>query len=359
MTTQITTRRLFTGSHFLHDCSLQVENGKIVSIEPFLGTPEHELIAPAFIDLQIYGAGGRLFSLYPEVDSLELLYQSCLSGGTHYFLPTVATNSPEVISQCISAVRSYWAKGGKGCLGLHLEGPWLNPVKRGAHLEKFMHPPAIESVKALLDEGREVIKMITLAPEICSSAVIQLLLDHNIKLSAGHSNATYEEGLSGFDQGIQLATHLFNAMSPLQHRAPGLVGAIFNHNKAMSSIIPDGYHVDWPVIKLAHRIMGGRLFIITDAVTTTDAGPYQHQLVEDRYEAAGVLSGSALSMLKACNNIITHCGIAIEEALRMCSLYPAQAFGLDSQLGKLEPGYQAAYISLKESKTDFSLTNRS
>lgn len=353
--TTITTKKLFTGTDWLHHCMLVVENGCIVDIATFQGTPAHDILVPAFIDLQIYGAGGKLFSLFPEVSTLELLHQECLKGGTHFFLPTVATNSPSIISACIKAVRLYWEKGGKGCLGLHLEGPWLNPAKKGAHLEEFMYAPSPNQVIELLDEGGDVIKMITLAPECCSSEVIEILKSQKIRISAGHSNASYEQAFQGFETGIQLATHLFNAMNPFQHRSPGMVGAIFNHPMVMASIIPDGYHVDWSAIQVAQKILQNRLFVITDAVTSTERGPYQHSLAADRYEANGVLSGSALTMLRACNNLINHVKLNVEEALRMCSLYPAHAFGIDDRLGKLLPGYQAAYLSVNEDEKGLSL----
>jgi N-acetylglucosamine-6-phosphate deacetylase len=355
--TTVSTRKLFTGKEWFHNCSLVIEDGQIIEIAPLKGTPAHSILVPAFIDLQIYGAGGRLFSVYPELSSLELLYQECVKGGTHFFLPTVATNNPSVVSDCINAVKSYWDNGGKGCLGLHLEGPWLNPDKKGAHLAERMYSPTVHQVVALLQEGRGVIKMITLAPECCSKEVIQLLLENDIRISAGHSNASYEQANEGFEQGIQLATHLFNAMPAFQHRSPGLVGAILNHSSVMASIIPDGYHVDWTVIEVAQKIMKDRLFVITDAVTETDQGPYQHVLATDRYEANGVLSGSALTMLKACNNLINYAKLSKEEALRLCSFYPARAFGVDHRLGLLLPGYQAAYISLSENEMGFTLNS--
>ena len=348
MPTHISTKKLFTGTHWMHHCTLVVDNERIIAIEPCADEPTHDLLVPAFIDLQVYGAGGRLFSAYPEPESLQVLYDACVANGTHFFLPTVATNSPEIISRCIKAVRAYWNNGGKGCLGLHLEGPWLNPKRKGAHIEEFMYAPSVETVQSLLNEGKEVIKMITLAPECCSDEVIKLLLANNILLSAGHSDATYEQAINGFNQGISLATHLYNAMSPFQHRAPGLAGAILHHPTVMSSIIPDGFHVNWVGVQLAQKLLGDRLFVITDAVTDTTEGPYQHQLATDFYESNGVLSGSALSMLKACNNLIRFAGVEKSTALQLCSYNPARAFNMDLSLGKLLPGYKANFISLVE-----------
>jgi N-acetylglucosamine-6-phosphate deacetylase len=276
------------------------------------------------------------------------MYEEFFREGTCLFLPTLATNTIDVFKKGIDAVRAYWKKGGKGVYGLHLEGPWLNEIKKGAHVKEWIHSPTIEEIKNLLEYGNDVIKMITIAPEVCSDEVIELLLSHHIILSAGHSNATYVEAIDGFNKGISAVTHLYNAMSPLQHRQPGLVGATFNHQKIKASIIPDGYHVDFAAISIAKKIMGERLFAITDAVTETNTGPYQHQLAGDKYECNGVLSGSALSMHKAFKNLVEYSGIDVEEALRMCSLYPAQLLGCDDQYGKIVPQVAGQFLILNK-----------
>jgi N-acetylglucosamine-6-phosphate deacetylase len=305
-------------------------------------------IAPAFIDLQIYGAGGKLLAAYPGPDALARLAAYCNKGGASFCLPTVATNTREVFYRCIDAVRAYWNSGGDGVLGLHLEGPWINPLKRGAHIQSLIHAPAVKEAEELLAYGKGVIKMITLAPEICDAAVIDLILSHDIIISAGHSNATYKEAIAGFDKGITAVTHLYNAMSPLHHREPGLVAAAMNTDKVMASIIPDGHHVDFAAIRLAKQVMKERLFAITDAVTETNEGYYQHYLAGDKYESAGILSGSALTMQKALYNLVHHAGVSLDEALRMCSLYPAQVMRLDDELGKIEAGYKASLVLLDE-----------
>jgi N-acetylglucosamine-6-phosphate deacetylase len=175
--------------------------------------------------VQIYGAYGKLLAAYPEADSLFKLNEYCRKGGAAFCLPTIATNTLEVFHRSIDAVRDYWKQDGKGILGLHPEGPWINPIKRGAHIESLIHSPSLKEAEELLNYGKGVIKMITLAPEVCSKEIIDLILSHNIIVSAGHSNATYNEAIQGFENGITTVTHLYNAMSPLQHRAPGLVGA--------------------------------------------------------------------------------------------------------------------------------------
>lgn len=352
-----TADRIFTGDTWLSDHAIVAEDGKIaalvdlssinreITIEKFPGS----FLAPAFIDLQIYGAHGKLLAVYPEADSLVKLNEYCRNGGAAFCMPTVATNTYDVFYRSIDAIRDYWKNGGEGILGLHIEGPWINPVKRGAHVESLIHSPTIEQAKQLLDYGKDVIKIITLAPERCSKEVIDLILSQGIIISAGHSNATYEEAIQGFSNGINTVTHLYNAMSPLQHRQPGLAGAAMDHKTAMASIIPDGYHVDFAALRIARQVMKERLFIITDAVTETDKGHYQHELAGDKYEAAGILSGSALTMGKAFFNLVKFAAVEKEEALRMCSLYPARVIKREHELGRLASGYQFAVSVINES----------
>ena len=347
--------KIFNGTEWLLNHAIITENDFIKEIVPLASVAhlsvEHfadSIIVPAFLDIQIYGAYGKLLAVCPEADSLGKLNDYCRKGGAVACLPTVATNSYEVFHRSIDAIRDYWKQGGGGVLGIHLEGRWINVAKRGAHIESFIHAPICNEVKEILDYGKDVIKMITLAPEVCSDEVIELILSRGIIISAGHSHATYDEALHGFEKGITAATHLYNAMSPLQHRNPGLVGAILDSDKVMASIIPDGYHVDFAAIRIAKKIMGERLFAITDAVTDTDKGAYQHYLAGDKYEAAGILSGSALNMVKALQRLVHDVGIETGEAIRMCSLYPARVLKIDDQYGKIAPGYKAAFNVLNK-----------
>lgn len=330
-----------------------MENGAIKKIVPVssLSSSQHTeqfdncTIAPAFIDLQIYGAYGKLLAVYPEEASLYKLKEYCEKGGAAFCLPTVATNTKQVFYKCIDAVKDYWSKGGEGILGLHLEGPWINPLKRGAHIKSMIHSPGVKEVEELLNNGKGIIKMITLAPEVCSKEVIDLILSHNIIISAGHSNATYAEAEVGFANGITTVTHLYNAMSPLQHRQPGLVGAAMDSAHVRASIIPDGHHVDYAALRIAKQVMKERLFVITDAVTNTTEGFYPHKQAGDKYETNGILSGSALTMAKAVQNLVNFVHIEPGEALRMCSLYPARVLGLKEQ-GRIEPGSHSRMVVL-------------
>ena len=298
--------------------------------------------------MQIYGADEKLLSEFPTADTIQKIYDYCVASGTAYFQPTLATQSWEIIYKCIDAVRDYKAIGGKGCIGLHIEGPWINSLKKGAHATDYIHQPTLKEAQDLLDYGKDHVSMITLAPEIVDASIIQLLENSGIVVSAGHSDATYEQATHAFNNDITVATHLYNAMSSLQHRAPGMVGALFNHPTAMCSLVADGYHVDFAAIKIAKKIMGDRLFCITDAVTTTSTGMYQHTLVGDKYESKGILSGSALTQLKSVKNLVDKVGIELGEAIRMCSVYPAKLMKHATIKGSIEIGAKADLACLSE-----------
>jgi N-acetylglucosamine-6-phosphate deacetylase len=358
-----TNTTVYSGEEILAGKAVLTENGKVGAIVNEEDIPAHfeirdlqgNNLAPSFIDLQIYGGNGQLFAHHLSVESLEKTYDYCRAGGCAHFMITISTNPPDIIYKGIEVVKAYWQKGGKGLLGLHLEGPYINAEKRGAHKNEFVRKPVLTEMETLLAAGKEVIKMITLAPELCEDAIIHLLNSHHILVSAGHSNASYPEAMHGFERGIPLATHLFNAMSPLQSRAPGMVGAIYDDERVMCSIVADGVHVDFAAVRISKKIMQHRLFLITDAVTEIKEGYYHHLFAGDRYTLPdGTLSGSALTMMKAVKHCVEQVGIETAEAMRMASLYPARAARLDGQLGYIKPGYTASFVvfdnefSLKE-----------
>lgn len=353
--------KIFTGSSILIDNELLVDgilnkailvDGETITdiVPADVVPPSYKLqdlkgqnIAPAFIDLQIYGASGKLFSADLSVDSLHATYEYCLKGGCSHFMITMATNTIQKFEAGIERVREYWKQGGKGLLGLHLEGPYINPAKRGAHLESCIQTPNVKELSRLLEKGRGVIKMMTLAPERCSDEVIELLINNDILVSAGHTDATYKQAMHGFDLGIPLATHLYNAMSPLNHREPGMVGAIFEHTLVMSSLVSDGIHVSYPAIRIAQQVMGYRLFLITDAVTAAE-GEYTHVFKGDRYTLPdGTLSGSSLTMMQAVKNMVRNVGTRLDAALCMASTNPAMLLK-EYKLGKIEKGYEARFV---------------
>ena len=301
-------------------------------------------VAPGLIDLQIYGAGGYLFSQEPSGEAVQAIANAIVQSGTTSFLLTLATNAVPVYRDAVHAVRY---NPHPALLGLHFEGPYINPEKKGAHLEAYIKMPTVEEVQAMCKEAKDILKMMTLAPELTDAAVIQLLVNSGVIVSAGHSNATFEEGVKGFESGIKTVTHLFNAMSALHHRATGLPGAAFVSD-VYASVIADGIHVDYSIVTMSQKIFREKLFLITDAVEENLEGVYVHVKGEDRFTLPdGTLSGSKLTMLQAVKNCVRHCGIPLDEALRMASTYPANLLGAKS-LGRIEPGAKANLLLFDE-----------
>jgi N-acetylglucosamine-6-phosphate deacetylase len=255
----------------------------------------------------------------------------------------MATNSIENMIKGVEVVKSFIQQNNTGLMGIHLEGPYINPSKRGAHIEQHVKQPTLDEIKRFVDVADGAFKMMTLAPEQCTDEVIELLLKNNVVASAGHSNASYTKATSAFNKNISVATHLFNAMSPFMSREPGMVGAIFDHHSVCSSVVCDGIHVDYASIRISKQIMKERLFLITDAVTET-TGDYTHVLNKDHYVLPnGTLSGSALTMIQAVNNCIQQDICSEQEAYRMAGLYPGRVMSLQKELGKIEKGFRSDF----------------
>lgn len=365
MKTALINATIFTGEEKVENKAILIQDGHILSISNQSDIPSgfkvHDLkglfIAPGLIDLQIYGSGGKLFGSLPSDEALEQMEHDLLSEGSTGFLATVATNSNEVVLKAIESAKSYRKRAKGSFLGLHLEGPYLNAKRKGAHPEKYIKKASLTEVKTWIELANGEIKMITIAPELQDRELMDYLDSQHIIISAGHSNATYEEALSFLNNPVHAATHLYNAMPPIHHREPGLIPAIFKV-KPYTSIVADGVHVSFPMIELAKKVMGDKLFLITDAVTTCNEGVYQHVFTGDRYTMPdGTLSGSCLSMLKAVENCVKKANIPLDEALRMGSSYPSQLLK-DKKRGYLKVGYKADIIVFDENlqfkKTYFS-----
>lgn len=347
-------QQIFDGDQFLNDVGIVVKKGRVesiipgktLSVEDKITTLPGDIVVPGFQDLQINGAGGLMFSADPTVEALQEIYAYSLAGGATKFMATVPTNSLPLIKRAVQAVQAYWQKGLPGLLGLHLEGPYINPAKKGAHIEEFITVPTLENVQELLEMGEETIKMMTLAPECCPDEVIKYLVKKGLILSAGHSNATYDEAVKGFSLGIAMCTHLYNAMSPLTHKDAGLVGAAFDDSSIYAGIIVDNVHVNPTAAKVAHQIMSNRLCYVTDAVTEVDSETYHYQLAGDRYVTEqGTLAGSCLKMQNAVQNAIA-LGVSPKEALNSATLHPAKILNRDHLYGKIAPGYAVDWAVL-------------
>ncbi|RAJ10451.1 N-acetylglucosamine-6-phosphate deacetylase [Chitinophaga skermanii] len=341
-----------------NDLSILCENGKVAGVVQHHDIPggyeqvdvNGKYLSTALIDLQIYGGSGKVFLKEPTVEAIAATYKYCLSGGAAHFMITLPTIGFDIIDRAIEAVHAYWQQGGKGLLGLHLEGPFINAEKKGAHLAHYITLPTLEQVQALLAKANGAVKMMTVAPEKVTVEIVQALEAAGVLVSAGHSNATYDVATKMFnDAGIPAATHLFNAMSPLESRAPGIVGAIYDHDTICSSVVADGVHVSFDAIRISKKIMGPRLFLITDAVDVNESGDYIYLRQADRFVTEkGILAGSCLTMLQAVKNCVEKVGIPAHEALRMGSTYPAKLAQKEASLGTLHIGADATFVLFDE-----------
>jgi N-acetylglucosamine-6-phosphate deacetylase len=299
---------------------------EIIATQKSIATPivfKNGWLSPGFIDCQVYGASNQLLSEYPQPETLATMVNTFASTGTVLCVPTVATNSTAVTEACILAVKNYIEAGGLGIAGIHLEGPWIAKEKRGAHVAAFIQPITEQAVLHWLQLAAGTWKMVTLAPELCTPAILNLLQKHQVIVSAGHSQANFTQATTSFEQGVTAVTHLYNAMSGHHHRQPGLVEAALLHPTVFTSIIPDGVHVSFEHVRLAATCKPSSLFAITDAVTTTTTGPYQHSLAGNHYASNGTLSGSSISMLQALYNLVHHVKLPLEQAVDMCTTIPA------------------------------------
>ncbi|WP_165699301.1 N-acetylglucosamine-6-phosphate deacetylase [Hymenobacter jejuensis] len=346
----LTNCTLYTGTAVLPQHALLLRDERIEAVLPSTDLPAdiprtdaHGLnVAPGLIDLQIYGGGGMLFSVEPTVEVLARLQQAILRQGTTRFLATMPTNSPAMMRAALEAANAFRQQSPYGLLGIHLEGPYINPIKKGAHQAEFIKAPTTSEVTDLLNLSQGALRIMTMAPEVATPEVVQLLREAGVVLSAGHSDATYAQATAGFRQGFTAATHLFNAMSPLGSREPGMVGAVYDAESAHASIIADGQHCDFAAIRISKKIMGERLFLITDAVEESTQGAYRFRRNGERFvDELGTLAGSALTLMQAVQNCVQHVGLPLAESLRMATLYPARVIHQDHELGLLQAHYLA------------------
>lgn len=348
--------RIYTGHEILDNHAVVIADGLIERVCPqselASGTELRDMagaiIAPGFIDLQLNGCGGVQFNDDIDalsIETLEVMQRANEKSGCTSFLPTLITSSDALMKRAVETMRAYLAQHAHQALGLHLEGPWLNKVKKGTHNPDLIRKPDPALVDFLCDNADAIAK-ITLAPENVDGAIIRRLTEAGIVISAGHSNATLEEAKAGFRAGVSFATHLYNAMPAFAGREPGLIGALFDSPDVYCGIIADGLHVHYANVRNAKRIKGDKLVLVTDATAPAGAAIdqfifagktiyYRDGLCVDEN---GTLSGSALTMIEAVQNSVEQVGIALDEALRMATLYPARAMGVEKQLGSVEVG---------------------
>jgi N-acetylglucosamine-6-phosphate deacetylase len=316
--------------------------------------PEGAWLAPGFIDVQVNGGGDVLFNHQPTVKGACAIAAAHRKFGTTGLLPTLITDSAEKMRLALDAA-DIVADREPGVLGLHLEGPYLSPEKPGVHDVRHIRPPG-EGDLALLTAPRKSVLLVTLAPEVVPSGFIARLVAAGVRVSLGHSMATYQQTRAAMAEGLTGFTHLFNAMRPLASREGGPIAQALESSDAWYGLIVDGVHVDPAMLRLALRGLG-RPVLVTDAMPPVGGRRSSFDLVGKNVSIRdgrcltdeGTLAGTALDMATAVRNCVRLLGVPLPDALRFASVHPAMFLGLDRMLGKFAPGYRADLVAFDPS----------
>lgn len=362
LATALCNARVLTPDGFVEGLAVLMQDGLIADLVAVEALPadaiRHDLdgaaLVPGFIDAQVNGGGGVLFNNDTSVEAIRAIAQAHRRFGTTGLLPTLISDDAEVMARAVEATREAIAQGVPGVLGLHLEGPYLAPARKGTHdAGKFRVPDADEIAMATsLDNG---VTLLTLAPEQVPADTIRAMVARGAIVVAGHTAGTYEQIRAGIDAGVSGFTHLYNAMSPLQGREPGAVGAALEDDGCWCGVIADGVHVHPASLRVALAAKPrGKVFLVTDAMPMVGSDDPAFDLYGETItavdgvvrNAAGSLAGSALDMATAVRNSVRLVGVPLEEAARMASTYPAEFLGLGDTHGRIAPGYRADLVAL-------------
>jgi N-acetylglucosamine-6-phosphate deacetylase len=314
------------------------------------------IICPGFIDLQVNGGGGALLTEAPAIETVERMARAWVRTGTTSILPTAVTADEDNMARALAAVHEAMQRPTRGArvLGAHLEGPFINPVRKGAHDERFIRPPDVELFGRLLAAADGALRLITLAPELPSGHdLIAAARAASVAVSIGHTNATYDEAMRAIEAGAAMGTHLFNGMRPFAQREPGVIGALLESDRVIAGIIADSVHVHPAALALACKAKGpARVALVTDALWSAgedaSAEDLQGRGVLLRggawYLNDGTLAGSALSMNVAVRNMRRLAGVPLIDCVRMATATPARVLGMEDEIGVLKPGARADII---------------
>jgi N-acetylglucosamine-6-phosphate deacetylase len=347
----------FTPGYVVVEEGRVAEVGRGIPPRPDQHYPDGVLV-PGFVDLQVNGAGGVDF-LRCDADSLPRAQRYLASTGTTSFLATLVTSPPEPLEAAGRLLERASCDTGAEVVGLHLEGPVLNPSRRGAHDPRWIRTPTDPEIRELYHRLGGFLRLVTLAPELPGAQeLVRWLVDRGVLVSAGHSDATFEQAQQAFQAGVRMVTHLFNAMRPMHHREPGLAGAALQDGSWACGIVADGVHVHPAFFRLAYRMLGpDRLVLVTDAISAAGCGAGRFTLGTQEVEvgpdgaprlADGTLAGSVLRMDQAVANAVRW-GVPLADAVRMATATPAQVLGLPDR-GVLRPEGRADLCVLVEHK---------
>lgn len=351
-----------TSEEFAHTDSIAVQNHRIIPLDPNIleEGPSEEInlnglhVAPGLIDLLVNGCAGVTFAGDLTMDGLEKMRRWQTQHGTLAFVPTLISGPRETMTRALSLVQSFKQKHPGVCPGIHLEGPFINPERKGFHPTGYIRSISDSDI-AYLRDFKDVIAYMTIAPEIVKSKRIIELISSKIKLSLGHSNCNYLDAINAFKLGVNSVTHLYNGMRPMMGRDPGLIGAALNHDKVFASIIADGRHVHPAIIRILHNLMVERLYIVSDSqavagspdlmssftISGTEVFVDQNRGLID---SKGALVGTNVCLMDCVRFLVKSCGFSLDEALTCASTNPAKVLGIDDEYGRIEGGYMADLI---------------
>jgi N-acetylglucosamine-6-phosphate deacetylase len=362
MAIALTGARIFTGDTFLDGHAVVIEGPRIVRVVPEAETGAAQrrdlgggLLAPGFIDVQVNGGGGALLNDNPSVETVRTIATAHRRFGTVGMLPTVITDAPQVIARAVTSVARAMAEGVPGVLGIHIEGPFLDVARKGAHAARFIREMTESDADAIAGFAMYCPVMLTLAPNRVSPALVQRLVQAGVLVSLGHSDATYAEARQALDAGARSITHLYNAMSQMTGREPGMVGAALSDPESYVGIIADGHHVHADALRVAFAAKpSSRMMLITDAMPTAAGGPDSFELQGRTVTRSkgrlslpdGTLAGSDLTMDAAVRYCVEVLGLELAQVLRMASLNPASFLRGAHERGRIAPGYLASMVLL-------------
>ena len=352
---------IFDGNSILHDKAVVINQDKVESIvsKKDIVLNDYQvidlggmLLAPAFVDLQINGGGGVLLTEKPTIESLRIMAAAHLKYGVMYTLPTLISTDLDTVKKAVEATKKA-LKEDIGVLGLHLEGPFLFAPKAGIHEKQYIHDATIEEIDSIYNESDGAIKMITVAPEACSIDCLKHLLSKGGKVFIGHTNTTCETAKEYFNSGVAGSTHIYNAMSQLGSREPGVVGASMVSD-IYSGIVCDGFHVNFDAVKIAIQIKKDKIYCVTDAMPPVGYGDMDFKIGDVDIHCRNnqclsnddVIAGSALNINQALKNLVNKVGINLPDALKMTSTYQANMLGMQDVFGYIKAGCNANFVVL-------------
>jgi N-acetylglucosamine-6-phosphate deacetylase len=355
--------RIFDGERLRDDCALVVEGASIQALTGLDDRPRGGeqvdlgggILSPGFVDWQINGGGGVLFNANPTVEGITAIAAAHRRAGVTAFLPTVVTDAPRVLAAALTAAREAKERV-PGALGVHVEGPFIDPKRKGVHPPEFIRPMLERDADALIT-SRVGVMVVTLAPASAPLEFIERLAKAGIVVSLGHSDASAEEAQSVFDAGASAVTHLYNAMSQLASRAPGVVGATLADPRIICGLIADGEHAHALAYRAALAAKGPRgIALVSDAMPPAAGGPDVFELqgrrmirVGNKLTAEdGTLAGAAITMRDAVDYLVRGLKVPLADALMMATLTPARLLRVDDRIGRLKPGHRADLVHLTD-----------